>query len=142
LYRPRGTWIYYWTETAEPGGREIDRTVDLATMPLYVRAGAVVPHGPVKHYVDEVVDAPLTLVVYPGADGIDLDEDDGKSFAYRKGAFMKVAMRWRQAARRLTLELAPGGRMLPPPGGRLSCAWPAARSQNGDVRREAVQVDL
>ena len=56
-----------------------------------------------------------TLIVYPGADGSSTwYEDDGKSFLYRAGAFMKVAMTWRDATRRLTLELAPGGRMLPP----------------------------
>ena len=80
-----------------------------------MRAGAVVPHGPVKQYVDEVVDEPLTLVIYSGADGSSTwYEDDGRSFAYRTGAWMKVTMTWRDTARRLTLELAPGARMLPP----------------------------
>ena len=101
LYLPRGTWIDYWTEKPETGGREIDHPVDLATMPLYVRAGAVVPHGPVKQYVDEVVAAPLTLAVYPGADGASTwYEDDGRTFGYRTGAWMKVAMQWRDATRR------------------------------------------
>ena len=51
------------------GGREIDRPVDLATVPLYVRAGAIVTMGPVKQYSSEVVAGPLTVTVYPGADG-------------------------------------------------------------------------
>ena len=55
--------------SASTGGREIEREVDLETMPLHVRAGAIIPLGPVKEYVDQPVDAPLTLVVYPGADG-------------------------------------------------------------------------
>ncbi len=115
LYLPRGTWVDYWTEKPQTGGREVDRPVDLTTMPLYVRAGAVVPHGPVKQYVDEVVDEPLTLVVYPGADGASTwYEDDGRSFDYRTGAWMKVAMTWSDSTRRLTLELAPGARLLPP----------------------------
>ena len=115
LYLPRGTWIDYWTEKAEAGGREIDRDVDLSTMPIYVRAGAVVPLGPVKQYVDEPTTEPMTLVVYPGADGTSTwYEDDGKTFDYRKGAFMKVTMAWRDATKRLTLELAPGALMLSP----------------------------
>lgn len=115
VYLPRGTWIDYWTEKPEGGGREINRAVDLSTMPLYVRAGAVVPHGPVKQYVDEPVATPLELVVYPGADGSSVwYEDDGKTFDYRTGAFMKVNMTWRDATKRLTLELAPGSRMLAP----------------------------
>ena len=67
------------------GGREIDRAVDLATIPLYVRAGAILPMGPVKQYTGEQVDGPLTVHVYPGADGAFLlYEDDGQSFDYRR----------------------------------------------------------
>ena len=67
------------------------REVDLETMPLHVRAGSILPLGPIKQYVDESVDAPLTLVVYPGADGsFMVYEDDGRSFDYRKGAWMGI----------------------------------------------------
>ncbi len=116
LYLPRGRWFDFWTSERVEGGREIDRTVDLATMPLYVRAGAIIPMGPVKQYTDEPVTAPLTLTVYPGADGTSctLYEDDGQTFDYRKGAWMGIAAQWRDAGRRLTLSLAPGSRMLLP----------------------------
>jgi alpha-glucosidase (family GH31 glycosyl hydrolase) len=115
LYLPRGAWFDFWTEERLEGGREIDRKVDLETMPLHVRAGAILPLAPLKLYVDEKVDAPLALVVYPGADGaFSLYEDDGKTFDYRKGAWMGVEMAWRDATRRLTLRLARGSRMLPP----------------------------
>jgi alpha-glucosidase (family GH31 glycosyl hydrolase) len=71
--------------------------------------------GPVRQYVDEPVEGPLTLVVYPGADGTSsVYEDDGRSFDYRKGQFMRIAVAWRDEGRRLTLTLAPGSRMLPP----------------------------
>ena len=115
LYLPKGPWCDYWTEERIDGGREIDRTVDLDTMPLHVRAGAIVPHAPVREYTEQQTDEPLTLVVYPGADGaFTLYEDDGRSFDYRKGAQMRLAMRWNDAARRLSVSLAPGSRMLPP----------------------------
>ncbi|MGH9160795.1 MAG: TIM-barrel domain-containing protein, partial [Vicinamibacteraceae bacterium] len=115
LYLPRGVWLDFWTEDQVEGGREIDRPVDLATMPLYVRAGAILPLGPVKQYTDEPVDGPLTLTVYPGADGsAALYEDDGKTFGYRKGDWMGIEMTWRDAARTLTLRLADGSRMRPP----------------------------
>ena len=97
------------------GGREIDRTVDLATMPLHVRAGALLPFGPIKRYSDEEIDQPLSVVVYPGADGaFTLYEDDGRSFNYRRGEWMGIEMRWQDAQKRLTLQLAPASRMLPP----------------------------
>ena len=84
-------------------------------MPLHVRAGAILPFGPVKQYVDEPVDGPLTVTVYPGADGaFTLYEDDGRTFDYRKGEWMKTAMVWNDAARRLAVRLAPGSRLLPP----------------------------
>ena len=115
LYLPRGTWFDFWTEDRVEGGREIDRAVDLETMPLHVRAGAIIPMGPIKQYVDEPVDAPLTVTVYPGADGAyELYEDDGKTFAHRKGDWMRLAMAWDDARRRFSLGLAPGSRMRPP----------------------------
>ena len=50
VYLPRGSWYDFWNGERVEGGREISRTVDLETMPLYVRAGAIVPMGPVKQY--------------------------------------------------------------------------------------------
>ena len=109
LYLPRGRWWDYWTNEPLDGGREIRRDVDLSTTPLYVRAGAVIPHGPLKQYVEEPVDAPVTLVVYPGADGQSwLYDDDGETFAFRNGAFTRVAFDWNDAAHRLAISLAEG----------------------------------
>ena len=114
LYLPRGAWFDFWTEKKLEGGREVVRKVDLDTMPLYIRAGAVLPMGPLKQYTDEPVDGPLTLTVYPGANGSSfLYDDDGVSFDHRDGAFMRLAMDWSDADRRLDLHLAPGSRMVP-----------------------------
>jgi alpha-glucosidase/alpha-D-xyloside xylohydrolase len=115
VYLPRGAWFDFWSEDRQDGGREIAREVDLATIPLYVRAGSILPFAPVRQYTGEPVDGPLSLVVYPGADGtFTLYEDDGASFDYRRGEWMKLAFKWNDAARRLTVNLAPGSRMLPP----------------------------
>ena len=115
LYLPRGRWFDFWTEEATDGGREIDRAVDLATMPVYVRAGAIIPMGPVKQYTSEPIDGPLTISVYRGADGsFELFEDDGSSFGYRQGAWMGISMRWSDRDRRLSLSLTRGSRMRPP----------------------------
>jgi alpha-glucosidase/alpha-D-xyloside xylohydrolase len=115
LYLPKGSWFDYWTEARLEGGREIDRAVDLETMPLHVRAGAILPHAPVREYSEQPTSEPMTMVVYPGADGaFTLYEDDGRSFEYRKGAQMRLVMRWNDAARRLSIGLAPGSKLLPP----------------------------
>jgi alpha-glucosidase (family GH31 glycosyl hydrolase) len=85
--------------------------VDLKTMPLYVKAGAIVPFGPIRQYAREPVNEPLTLRVYPGADGrLALYEDDGESFRYQRGEFTAVACEWRDRERTLTLRVDPGGR--------------------------------
>jgi alpha-glucosidase (family GH31 glycosyl hydrolase) len=115
VYLPKGIWHDFWTAERTEGGKEIVREVNLETMPLYVRAGAILPFGPVKQYVDEKVDTPLRWTIYPGADGnFLLYEDDGKSFDYRRGEWMGVEMKWHDTAKRLNLRLAPGSRMLPP----------------------------
>jgi alpha-glucosidase/alpha-D-xyloside xylohydrolase len=115
VYLPKGDWLDFWTNERVAGGREIERAVDLGLVPMYVRAGAVIPTGPVKQYVDEPSDAPLELTVYPGADGTSSwYDDDGRSFDYRKGEWMRVMMAWNDRGRRLSLRLAPGSRMLAP----------------------------
>jgi alpha-glucosidase (family GH31 glycosyl hydrolase) len=115
VYLPKGDWYDFWTNERTEGAREITRTVDLETMPLYVRAGAILPLGPVKQYTAEKVDQPCSISIYPGADGsFLLYEDDGSSFNYRKGDWMGIQMAWNDATRKLTLHLAEGSRMLPP----------------------------
>ena len=129
LYLPRGKWIDFWTEQPTAGGQELARTVDLATMPLYVRAGAVIPMDPVRQYTDESVDEPTTLVVYPGADGESTwYEDDGVSFDYRRGDAMRFVMTWHDVSRRLSLRLAPGSRMRAPSPRRIAVRVAGSRA--------------
>ena len=115
VYLPRGTWFDFWTDERFDGGREIDRRVDLETMPLYAHAGAIVPMGPVRQYTAEPPNGPMTVTVYPGADGsFALFEDDGTSFEYRRGGWMGVTFTWTDRIRRFTMALTPGSRMRPP----------------------------
>ena len=115
VYLPRASWHDFWTGEALTGGREIERAVDLATLPLYVRAGAILPVGPAKQYVDQVVNEPLKLRVYPGANGaFSLYDDDGASFAYERGEFTRIAIAWDDSRRDLNLALAPGSKLPPP----------------------------
>jgi len=115
LYLPWGDWFDFWSEKRVEGGREIDRDVDLETMPLHVRAGTILPLDPVRQYSDEPTSDSSALLVYPGADGTgSLYEDDGRTFDYRKGDWMRIEMAWRNRERRLSLRLARGSRMRPP----------------------------
>src|SRR5207237_4503963 len=73
----------------------------------------VLPLGPVKQYADEPSDEPTALIVYPGTDGTSvLYDDDGTSFSYRRGEFMRLVMSWNDAQRKLTLRLAPNTKVI------------------------------
>jgi len=113
VYLPRGRWYDFWTDEALEGGREVSRAVDLSTMPLLVRAGAILPIGAVKQYVDEPSEEPLVLQVYPGADGhFTVYEDDGRSFEYERGAWTGLDVAWDDRRRRLSVRLTEGSRLV------------------------------
>jgi alpha-glucosidase (family GH31 glycosyl hydrolase) len=113
VYLPRGVWYDFWTHEKVEG--DLIRTVDIETIPLYLRAGTILPLGPVKQYAAEQVDQPLAISIYPGADAsFLLYEDDGCSFNYRKGEWMGTSLNWNDAQRTLTLRLARGSHLLSP----------------------------
>jgi alpha-glucosidase (family GH31 glycosyl hydrolase) len=115
VYLPRGGWYDFWSGERLEAAREISRSVDLTTMPLFVREGAILAFGPLKQYAHEPVNDPVSLTIYPGKDGsFLLYEDDGISFNYRKGEWMGVQAEWTQAQRSLKLQLAKSSRMLQP----------------------------
>ena len=113
VYLPHGVWYDFWTNERHDGGREITRNVDLETMPLYVRAGAILPLGPVKQYTGELTDQAVRISIYPGADGSFLFyQDDGSSFDYRKGQWMGLQMTWNDARKTFTMRLARNSRVI------------------------------
>ena len=115
VYLPAGEWWDFWSHqrAKSEGGVEVTREVDLATIPLYVRAGAIVPIGPVRQYASEPSGEPVTLRVYPGADGqFSWYQDDGMSFAYQQGEFSRIVCSWQDSARKLTLARSEG--KMPP----------------------------
>jgi alpha-glucosidase/alpha-D-xyloside xylohydrolase len=145
VYLPAGDWYDWWTNQRTAGSQSVTRTVDLATMPIYVRAGAIVPVDPVRQYVDEPVDGATTLRVYRGADGrFTLYEDDGISQEYLAGRGHWIAMAWNDAARRLTLEPgAPrGATNLVAPRRFTVLVLPEGISKDVDYRGSRVAVSF
>jgi alpha-glucosidase/alpha-D-xyloside xylohydrolase len=107
VYLPAGKWYDWWTGKLETGGQTVQRAVDLATMPIYVRAGAIVPVDPIRQYTAQVVDQPTTLKIYRGANGnYTLYDDDGNSLDYLKGSSVQTLIKWDDAAKTLSLEPA------------------------------------
>ena len=142
VYLPRGAWYDFWTGERVEGGREISRAVDLETMPLYVRAGSVLPLGPVKQHVWEESREPLEVHVFPGSDAsFMLYEDDGKSFNYRRGEWMGLQFDWSESRRVLNLQLAKGSKMLPPLRRSIDCKL-GATSRRVEFEGRTVQIQL
>ena len=110
VYLPSGTnWYDFWTGELTFGGTDLDRTTPLSILPLYVRAGTILPLGPESQYAGEHPDAPLELRIYPGADAsFSLYEDDGSSYDYEKGLYTRIPMHWDDQARVLTLGARQG----------------------------------
>jgi len=120
-YLPAGAWFDYWTNELISGGATHTRTVDLATLPLYVKAGTILPLGAVKQSALEKSSAPLELHIYPGSNArLTLYEDDGFTMDHTRGIFSTIDLRWDDRARTLSLRLAPGSAMHPFTTRRLS----------------------
>ncbi len=117
VYLPDGEWWDFWTAKRVSGGRSVNRPVDLETIPIYVRAGSIVPMGAVKQFAMEASNEPVKLTVYSGADGsFSWYEDDGITFAYERGEFTRTTVEWGEKSRTLLLDLSHhlghGGRFL------------------------------
>lgn len=113
VYLPQGDWFDWWTGEKVAGGRRLKRAVNLQTMPIYARAGAIIPLDPVRQYTGQPVSEPTTLRIYGGADGaFTLYDDDGRSLAYQRGQGARIRLAWHDAQRGLTLEPVAGSGVM------------------------------
>jgi alpha-D-xyloside xylohydrolase len=105
VYLPHAPgWYDFWSGAAVPAGQTLEVQAPYDSMPLHVKAGAIVPTGPEIMYTDEKPADPIVLWVYAGADGqFTLYEDDGLTYGYEKGAFARIPIRWNDATRTLTI---------------------------------------
>jgi alpha-glucosidase len=104
VHLPPGHWYDFWTAEVHAAGDQISLHPTLAETPLYVRAGAIIPMQPVVQSTNEKPDGPLELRVYMGEDcrGT-LYQDDGHTFAYKKGEFLRVNFTCRVEPRDMTI---------------------------------------
>jgi alpha-D-xyloside xylohydrolase len=104
-YLPAGTdWIDFWTGEKSSGGNKVAKQTPLDIIPLYVKAGAVLPFGPSVQYAEEKKWDALELRIYPGADGqFVLYEDENDNYDYEKGAYSTIAFNWNERKKTLTI---------------------------------------
>jgi alpha-D-xyloside xylohydrolase len=105
VYLPKGSaWYDFYSGEYIEGGRSLDAAAPLSHMPIYVKAGSIVPTGPAIQYSSQSRDAPITINVYTGANGaFDLYEDDGVSYGYERGLFSSIPLRYDEAKKELTI---------------------------------------
>jgi alpha-D-xyloside xylohydrolase len=104
VYFPEAKWLDFWTGAAAPEGKFADVAAPLDRMPLYVRAGSIIPMGPEEEYAKQKPDNPLELRIYPGGDGdFTLYEDEGDTYNYEKGKYSTIPVHWNDARRTLTI---------------------------------------
>jgi alpha-D-xyloside xylohydrolase len=109
VYLPSALWYDFWTGEALTGGQTIDAPAPYDSIPLYVRAGSIVPFGPDLLYTQEKPADPITLYVYAGADGrFTLYEDDGLTYGYERGASASIPIEWNESGHTLTLGARTG----------------------------------
>jgi alpha-D-xyloside xylohydrolase len=113
LYLPKAKWYDFWTGTATniaaDAGKFVDAPAPIDRMPLYVRAGSIVPLGPEEEYSNQKPADLIELRVYPGADGsFTLYEDENDTYHYEKGAYATIPIQWNDSTHTLTLGARKG----------------------------------
>ena len=130
-YLPKGAlWYDFWTGKRYKGGQSVTVETTLHQVPMFVRAGSILPLGPEMQYVGEKKWDHLELHIYPGADGtFTLYEDEGDGYRYEEGIYTTITFHWNDKARKLTI----GQRKGQYPGmlqhRKFTIIWPDGSSQ-------------
>ena len=104
-YLPKGTtWYDFWTGKQYKGGQNVTLETTIDRVPMFVRAGSILPLGPEMQYVGEKKWDNLEMRVYPGANGsFVLYEDEGDNYNYEKGAYATITFQWNDSKKMLTI---------------------------------------
>jgi alpha-D-xyloside xylohydrolase len=109
VYLPKTTWYDFWTGKKVEGGQRIEADAPLEKLPLFVRAGSIVPMGPTMEWSTEKPADPVEVRIYPGADGdFTYYEDENDNYDYAKGQHATISLHWNDAAKTLTFGTREG----------------------------------
>ena len=141
VYLPAGTWYDFWTGSTTAGGAKVTANAPLSQIPLYVKAGSIVPMGPMIQYATQSVD-PLEIRIYKGQNGsFTLYEDEGDTYNYESGKYSQIAFSWNDAAGELSIGARAGTYTGMPASRTFNVVWVGANHGSGiDVTATADQV--
>ena len=110
VYLPKGAgWIDLWTGASHQGGAKVLAAAPMERIPLYAKAGAILPLGPAMEWSDQKPCDPIELRIYPGADGsLSLYEDSGDGYDYEGGVHAVIPISWKESNRKLTIGARQG----------------------------------
>jgi len=104
VYLPKAKWHDFWRGSSVEGSRMVDASAPIDKLPLFVRAGSLVPMGPEKEWSTEKPEDPIELRVYRGADGdFTLYEDENDGYNYERGVYATIPLHWDDAKQTLTI---------------------------------------
>lgn len=106
VYLPKGSkWYNFWSEKSFDGGQEVKVNAPLNQIPLFVKAGSIIPFGPLVQSTNEKKWDKLEIRIYEGADGnFTLYEDEGDNYNYEKGAYSQIKFEWKNAQKQLAVS--------------------------------------
>jgi alpha-D-xyloside xylohydrolase len=131
IYLPAGTWYDFWTGSTVTGGSRMTVNAPLNQIPLYVRAGSIVPMGPIIQYATQSAD-PLEIRVYRGKDAtFTLYEDEGDGYNYETGRYATITFTWNEAAKQLSIGARNGTYTGMPASRTFNIVWVAANHGAG-----------
>lgn len=147
VYLPgRGAWFDFWNGRRMAGGQTIEADAPIEHTPVFVRAGSIIPLGPVKPYADAPSGEPIELRVYPGASGaFGLYDDAGNGYGYEKGEYSLVRLSWDNRTHVLSAALREGRGYAGMPSRarfRIVCGSDAAVSSELNYTGAAVRLRL
>ena len=110
VYLPEpADWYDFWTGKLIHGGQTIDASAPIETIPLYIKAGSIIPFGPYLQYATEKPADPIEIRIYSGADaGFVLYEDENDTYNYEEGKYSTIAMNWDESSQTFTIRQREG----------------------------------
>jgi alpha-D-xyloside xylohydrolase len=123
VYLPAGTWYDFWTGASSAGGTTATVDAPLSLIPLFIKAGSIVPMGPAIQYAMESID-PLEIRIYPGQDAsFTLYEDAGDAYDYETGEYSQIRITWTESTQELTIGAREGSFTGMPASRTFDIVW-------------------